>query len=124
MLKDLLDRAFQLGRVEPALELALDIDLAALLLEHIVLERRVGRDALVDGHPQAAEHDRDEAAGADAADHVEVVAGLGRGRGVDGGHELAQDHERRQAAHDAADGWRIRLSGGGGGEGQRKRGSD
>ena len=57
----------------------LDVDPVACLLEHPVGERRVGRGALVDGHPQAAEHNRDEAAGAGAADHVEVVAGFGRG---------------------------------------------
>ena len=74
----------------------------ALLLEDLVGQRSVGVDAVVDGHPQAAQHDRDEAAGASAADHVEVLARLRRRLGVDGRHELLEDHERGQAAHAAA----------------------
>ena len=48
----------------------------------------------------------DEAAGAGATDHIEVVAGLRRGVGVcvsvDGGYEAAEDHEGGQAADTAA----------------------
>jgi hypothetical protein len=70
-----------------------------LLLEHLVGQGEVGFDAVVDGHSQAAEHDGDKAAGAGAADHVEVVSGV---VGVDGVHEAAQDHEGGAAADAAA----------------------
>jgi hypothetical protein len=73
----------------------------ALLLEDLVGQRSAGIDAVVDGHPQAAQYDRDDAAGAGAADHVEVLARLRRRLGVDGGHELLGDYERGQAAHAA-----------------------
>lgn len=84
------------------MEFALDVDLVALFFEYPVRERGIGRDVFVDGHPQVAEYDGDEAAGAGAADYVEVVAGLGRRVRVDSGHELTEDHELRQAAHAAA----------------------
>ena len=58
----------------------------------------------VDSHAQAAKHDGDKAAGAGAADHVKVVAGLGRGVGIDGGHEPAEDHEGQAADAAAVEG--------------------
>jgi hypothetical protein len=74
----------------------------ALLLKDFVRQRSVGVDTLVNGHAQTSQHDGDQAAGAGATDHVEVVTGLRRGVGVDGGHEPAQDHEGGQAANAAA----------------------
>ncbi|RDL34647.1 uncharacterized protein BP5553_07775 [Venustampulla echinocandica] len=50
--------------VEPALELASKCNSVALLLEDFVGQRSVGVNAVVDGHLQAGQHDRDEAAGA------------------------------------------------------------
>lgn len=43
-----------------------------LLLEDFVRQRSVGVNVAVDGHPQAARHDCDEAAGAGTVDCVEV----------------------------------------------------
>jgi hypothetical protein len=66
----------------------------ALLLEDLVGQQSVGVDALLHGHLEAAQHDGDKTAGAGAADHVEVLTGLGRCVGIDGGHEPAEDHQR------------------------------
>jgi hypothetical protein len=74
----------------------------SLLLKHPVGQRCVGVDALVDGHTQAAQHDSDQATGAGTADHVEVVARLGRGTRIDCLHQATEDHERGQASHPAA----------------------
>jgi hypothetical protein len=99
--QDLLNGPLELGCVELALELAFNFDSESLLLEDLVEQRSVGVDAFVDSHPQAAQHDRDEAAGAGSADHVEVLAWPRRRVGVDGLHKLLEDHEQGQTAHAA-----------------------
>jgi hypothetical protein len=100
--QDLLDSPLKLGRVEPALDLAFDIDPVALLLKDLVGQRSVGVDAVVDRHLQAAQHNGDEAARAGAADHFEVLAWLRWRLPVDGRHELLKNHQRRQATDAAA----------------------
>jgi hypothetical protein len=51
--QDLLDGPFELGGIEPALELAFECNSVALL-EDLVGQRGVGVNAIVDGHLQAA----------------------------------------------------------------------